>query len=680
MAEVGSAWVSVLPDARGFGSKLSKQVGGEVSSGGRGIGTKLGSAMKLGLAGAVVGAGVAAVSFIKGAMDEAREAQKVGALTVSTIKATGGAANITAAQVGKLSTALSLKTGIDDEAIQSGANMLLTFRNLRNESGKGNDVFNQATKTLTDLGAAMGKEPRSAAIQLGKALNDPVKGMSALSRVGVTFNDAQKKTITEMVNSGNVMGAQKVILKELNSEFGGAAEAQATAGDKLKVAWGNAQEAVGTALLPLVDKVMGSLTTIVIYLTNNVGPAFSAVSNFLAPLNALVSTFFASVTSNSGGTKSFLTTLITLGQAVAATVLPILQQLGAFFLTTLLPAITAVGGYLLGQLVPIWTTVARVVTTQLLPIVAALARFFVGVLLPAIFAIARSIASSLKPVFDALFQVIRTSILPAVQQLLAKFREWQPTLQKVVLIVVKVIGFVLRLAAAILGRVLPVVIRFAGLLIRLLFRAIVLVISIIVGIIKVLIRVGQAFGAAGAAVGRFVSVVKNKIAAAARTVGELGSRVKKAVSGFGGLLIHAGEALIGGLITGIGNKIKDLVAKMASVAKVVRDHLPGSPVKTGPLTAWNNGGGPGAALVARIAQGLGDTHPVEAATSRLASKIALSGTYADSTGRGAGPGGRGQRAMQLVVGDKVFDAYVRETADNRVNLARAHAATVGRQR
>ena len=79
-----------------------------------------------------------------------------------------------------------------------------------------------------------------------------------------TFSDGQKKQIKAMVESGDVMGAQKVILKELNSEFGGTAAAASTAGEKFKTAFGNLEEQIGTALLPAIDKVAGFLTTKVV--------------------------------------------------------------------------------------------------------------------------------------------------------------------------------------------------------------------------------------------------------------------------------------------------------------------------------------------------------------------------------------------------------------------------------
>lgn len=199
--------------------------------------------------------------FAKGAYDEAREAQKVGAQTNAVIKSTGGAANVSAKAVGKLATAISNKTGIDDEQIQTGQNMLLTFTNIRNGVGKNNKIFDLATKATTDMAVATGQDMRGAALQLGKALNDPEKGMTRLQRVGVTFTDQQKKQVAALVKSGNTMGAQKIILHELQKEFGGSAAAQATAGEKLTTTWKNFQEEIGTKALPVIDKLFNFLAT-----------------------------------------------------------------------------------------------------------------------------------------------------------------------------------------------------------------------------------------------------------------------------------------------------------------------------------------------------------------------------------------------------------------------------------
>lgn len=169
--------------------------------------------------------------------DEYNQGQQVAAQTNAVIKSTGGVANVSAEQVEKLGTALMMKSGVDDEVIKSGENVLLTFRNIRNEAGKGNDIFNQATAAALDLSTALGTDLQSANIQIGKALNGSTTGLTALTRSGVSFNDQQKEMITQLFASGHALEAQKMILKELQVEFGGSAEAAGkTFGGQINIA------------------------------------------------------------------------------------------------------------------------------------------------------------------------------------------------------------------------------------------------------------------------------------------------------------------------------------------------------------------------------------------------------------------------------------------------------------
>lgn len=241
-----------------------------------------------------LGAGIAVKNFLGGAIQEAEEARRTLALTNNVIQSTGGVAGVTAKDVGALADRLSVLTGIDDEVIAQNENMLLTFTNVRNGVGKGNDIFNQASSAVNDLAIFMNKGVREgadfagASVQLGKALNDPIKGVTALRKVGVSFTDQQQDMIKSLVESGDVMGAQKIILREMASEFGGAAAATASPIDRLKVAWGNLQEQVGGALMPilaslatfLADRLPGAIAA--------AGQAFSRVKAQLAPVIELV--------------------------------------------------------------------------------------------------------------------------------------------------------------------------------------------------------------------------------------------------------------------------------------------------------------------------------------------------------------------------------------------------------
>lgn len=169
--------------------------------------------------------GVAMVGALRNGFQGLIENEQASKQTEAALRSTGNAANVTRGQIEGLADSLEKKTGIDGLAIQQGQNLLLTFTNIRNEAGRGNDIFDQTTKIMADMATAMGSDPKTAAMQLGKALNDPIKGVGALSRVGVQFTEAQKEQIKTLVESGRTMDAQKVILKELETQFGGSAEA-----------------------------------------------------------------------------------------------------------------------------------------------------------------------------------------------------------------------------------------------------------------------------------------------------------------------------------------------------------------------------------------------------------------------------------------------------------------------
>jgi hypothetical protein len=200
----------------------AKKFGSSVQKIGVGVGTLVKSTLVVGsVAKAFDGLGDA----IGASVDEWKQQQAVAAETNQVLYTTGGVANVTAKHIDDLASSISGVTGIDDEAIQKGENLLLTFTNIRNEVGKGNDIFDQATKVMADVSTVMGTDTKTAAIQLGKALNDPIRGVSQLRRIGVNFNQQQRDQVKAMVESGHTMEAQKFILAELTKEFGGQAEA-----------------------------------------------------------------------------------------------------------------------------------------------------------------------------------------------------------------------------------------------------------------------------------------------------------------------------------------------------------------------------------------------------------------------------------------------------------------------
>jgi hypothetical protein len=204
---------------------------------------------------AKVAAGVGAAAGVIGykLASAAYESQKVMAQTTAIITATGGAAGVTAQEVQKLSDKLSMQIGVDDELIQSSANLLLTFKQVQNQTGKGNNIFDRAVTSAQDLANVFG-DANGAAKQLGKALSDPINGITALRKAGINFTEQQKEQITTLVKSGKTLEAQKLILAEVESQVGGTAAASATGFDKMKVAIGNVAENIGALLIPFIER------------------------------------------------------------------------------------------------------------------------------------------------------------------------------------------------------------------------------------------------------------------------------------------------------------------------------------------------------------------------------------------------------------------------------------------
>lgn len=226
----------------------------------KGIGTAISTAVGTFTGGAALKGFEALSGAIMGGISDARGHQREMAQTQAVITSTGGAAGFSAEQIEAMADALGTVSGkslFDAGDIQQGENMLLTFTNIK-------ETLPDATAVMVDMATAMGTDVAGGAIQLGKALNDPIAGIGALSRVGVTFTDEQKAVIQSLVDTGNMAGAQQVILAELNKEFGGSAAAAAAADggwSQLRDTWRELAEGVGAQILPIINGITTGLNT-----------------------------------------------------------------------------------------------------------------------------------------------------------------------------------------------------------------------------------------------------------------------------------------------------------------------------------------------------------------------------------------------------------------------------------
>ncbi|MBR9765338.1 MAG: hypothetical protein GYB53_17915 [Rhodobacteraceae bacterium] len=194
---------------------------------------------------------------------QSMELQKVQAQAVAQVDAAlasmGTTAGFTSAELQKIASDLQGNSLFGDEEILGKVTSnLLTFGNVTG------DVFSRAQKMALDMSAALGQDLQSSTVMLGKALNDPAKGLTALSRVGVSFTEEQKNLIKTMVEVGDAAGAQELMLAELEKQYGGQAEAlRNLPSGQIEAAMmdiGDAMEQVGAILLPVVADIAEGLS------------------------------------------------------------------------------------------------------------------------------------------------------------------------------------------------------------------------------------------------------------------------------------------------------------------------------------------------------------------------------------------------------------------------------------
>ncbi len=198
---------------------------------------------RIGPAGLAAAAAIGAITLGLKGLEEAAKADQSYRRLEAVLKATGQASGLTAEEIASFTDGIERSTLATAEGVQDAASILATFRSV---SG---DTFTRALSLAQDMSAVFGQDLSGAATQLGKALEDPIDGLTALRRVGISFSDAQKDLIRTLVETGQTAEAQRVILDALEQQVGGAGAAEAGgltgATNRLQDAWGNLLEAIG---------------------------------------------------------------------------------------------------------------------------------------------------------------------------------------------------------------------------------------------------------------------------------------------------------------------------------------------------------------------------------------------------------------------------------------------------
>jgi len=330
-----------------------------------------------------LGSGLSALGdFVGDSIGEASEWQNALAQTEAVIKSTGGAAGITAQEMANMAADLSAANGMSlfsDDAILGAQNVLATFTNIK---GIG---FEDATGAILDISQALGTDLQSATIQVGKALNDPTQGISALSRVGVSFTEQQKQQIETMQEAGDMAGAQAIIIAELNKEFGGSAAAAVnTYTGQMTVLteqFNDVKGSIGEALLPILMELGRFAVAYVVPAVQQMAAAFTEWINSVdwVGLMSLFETIFTTI-SDAITSVDWNGVFATIGEAVGALMTTFQTLRDVFY--TVLGAITTQVDIFWGIVGPVWDQLVAVFAdamAQLSPLGAVLDDAFGGI-------------------------------------------------------------------------------------------------------------------------------------------------------------------------------------------------------------------------------------------------------------------------------------------------------------
>jgi hypothetical protein len=170
----------------------------------------------------------------------------------------------------KLAESQGVLTGVSNIQIKAQQAQLLTFKNLAKTANVVGGTFDRASKAVLDMQAA-NVGGGNAAIALGKALENPIKGITALAKSGVTFTDQEKEKIKTLVESNRLLDAQDIILKAIETQVGGTAEATADDSKKMGEAFAQVSQAIGMTLLPILEAVTPILLSIASWAKENPG-------------------------------------------------------------------------------------------------------------------------------------------------------------------------------------------------------------------------------------------------------------------------------------------------------------------------------------------------------------------------------------------------------------------------
>jgi hypothetical protein len=234
---------------------------------------------------------------------------------------------------------------------------------------------------------------------------------------------------------------------------------------------------------------------------------------------------------------------------IGTALIPVLTKLASWVNTTVIPALTRLGNWIKTHIGPTLEQLGEWITTKVVPGFKALAEY---------------LSTKAKPVLAALGQVFEKDIKPALAEVAAKWKEWEPTITKVV-------GAVIKFVATYVSKVAPVVIKFAGPIIKTLIKGLVVSIDNTISLVKAFIKFGQGIKTAAGHVAAFSRKVGEHIGQAINYVKTIPTKIKQVFANAGQWLVDAGRRIINGLLDGIKSAVGKVKEELGKLTRLIPD-------------------------------------------------------------------------------------------------------------
>ena len=387
----------------------------------KGIGALVGGAFAIGAIG----------NFVKNAILAAEEAKRANDVLAQLARTSGNLGENTAAATDRMISFADSQEkilGIEAEVIKGVQGQLLSFKAVGASADEAGGAFDRASMAAFDMAAAGFGSAESNATQLGKALEDPVRGLGALRKAGTTFTAEQQDMIAALVASGDLLGAQNVILSEVESQYGGAAEAAALGSEKLRLALEEVMDVAGEPLLGVFSDLVTGLQPVLTVVGEQLGQVFTDLGPVLGEVVALIP----------GLLEAFMP------------LIPILGVLAGLFLE------------MVAQLLPVFVELFA----QLLPVIAELAPILADVflqVLEALLPVFMQIVEALMPIVVALLPVLAELIVALAPVIIKLVEAFLPLIEMILPMLVGLIEFltpILVFLGELLGVVLVAAVEF----------------------------------------------------------------------------------------------------------------------------------------------------------------------------------------------------------------------------